>query len=185
MKNKKIWIYLLSTFIPLAIFVIMCMINSYVPFGNIQLNIVDSFTQYPGFILTLKRILCGDNLFYSWGASLGFNIFSSLCYYGASPLNILSIFASINNYPTFISYMTFMRISLLSLSMSFYLQKKGIKNIYVILFSTLYALMGFTSTYYYNYMWIDAIIMLPLVAYGLDKLIDKNSPLVYIISLFL
>lgn len=184
MKNKKIWIYLCSGFIPVIIFIIASLVNSFVPFDNIQLNIYDSFTQYPGFILAIKKAFLGGNLFYSFGGALGFNLFSTLTYYGMSPLNILSLFANSNNYPLFISLMTYIRIILLGLSMCFYLQKKDLKPIYIILFSTLFALMGFTSSYYYNYMWIDGIIMLPIVTYGLDRLIEKNSPGVYIFSLF-
>ena len=185
MKNKKIIMFLLSGFIPLFIFIIASLIEGYVPFGNIQLNIYDSFTQYPGFILALKNALTNGSIFYSWGGCGGFNLFSTLAYYGMGPLNILSIFANANNYSIFITIMTYIRTFALGLTMCLYLQKKNIKPIYIVLFSTLYALMGFTSTYYYNFMWIDGIIMLPLVIYGLDKLIDDNLPALYIIMLFL
>lgn len=185
MNNKKVRTYLLSGLIPLLIFVVCSFIESYVPFGTQQLNIYDSFTQYPGFIMGLKRALIEGNLFYSWGASLGFNFFSSLSYYGMSPLNLLGLLSSPINYTKFIAIMTYIRIFLLGFTMCFYLEKKGLKQVEIILFSTLFALMGFTSTYYYNYMWIDGIIMLPIVIYGLDKLIDKNSPSIYIFSLFL
>ena len=67
--------------------------------------------------------------------------------------------------------------------MCFYLRSKKISNKLVVLFSVIYALMGYTATYYYNYIWIDSIIMLPLVVYGIDKLIETNKPLVYIITL--
>ena len=184
MNNKKVRTYLLSGLIPLLIFVVCSFIESYVPFGTQQLNIYDSFTQYPGFIMGLKRALIEGNLFYSWGASLGFNFFSSLSYYGMSPLNLLGLLSSPINYTKFIAIMTYIRIFLLGFTMCFYLEKKGLKQVEIILFSTLFALMGFTSTYYYNYMWIDGIIMLPIVIYGLDKLIEKNSPSIYIFSLF-
>ena len=185
MKNKKktILIFMASMLIPAAIFFIMAFINGYVPFGNEMLNSYDSFSQYSGMLLEYAKLLRGGNIFYSWGAGLGFNFFGTLTYYGMSPLNLFVLFANPHNYHMFFAIMTYVRFMLLGGSMCFYLSHKEIKPLYIILFSTIYALMGYTSTYYYNYLWIDSIIMLPLVIQGLDKLIEGKSPLFYIVSL--
>lgn len=183
MKNNKILTYLLSGFIPLFIFTFCVFLNKLVPFGDSVLNIYDSFSQYSSMMLGFKNAINNGNIFYSFGAGLGFNIFSSILYYGFSPLNLLHLFSTPTNYPYVFSYITFIRIFLLGLSMSFYLSKKNVKPLNIIMFSTLYSLMGFTSTYYYNFMWIDAIIMLPLVIHGLDKLIDEKKALFYIVTL--
>lgn len=183
MKKKKILVYALSALIPVTIFLIATIINGYLPFGKEMLNAYDSFTQYSGMLLEYKNLLRTGNIFYSWNAGLGFNFFGTLTYYGASPLNLLCVFATPKNYPFFITFMTFLRFALLGITMCFYLEKKGTKPFYIVLFSTIFALMGYTSTYYYNYIWIDSIIMLPLVIHGLEKLINENKPKFYIISL--
>lgn len=169
--------------IPVVIFFVAAWINGYVPFGKEMLNSYDSFSQYSGMLLEYSRLLRGSNIFYSWGAGLGFNFFGTLTYYGMSPLNLFSMFASPHNYHMFFAIMTFVRFALLGGSMCFYLSHKKIKPLYVVLFSTIYALMGYTCTYYYNYIWIDSVIMLPLVIHGLDKILDGKSPLFYIASL--
>ena len=169
--------------IPTAIFLIAAWVNGYVPFGSEMLNSYDSFTQYSGMLLEYSRLLRGGNIFYSWGAGLGFNFFSSLTYYGMSPLNLLSLFATPENYHIFIALMTYARFMLLGGTMCFYLSHKKIKPLYIVMFSTIYALMGYTSTYYYNYIWIDSIIMLPLIIHGLDELIKGKNPLFYIVTL--
>ena len=102
-----------------------------------------------------------------------------------SPLNLLAIFATPQNYPYFIAVMTLIRFSLMSLSMCFYLDNKKIKPLNIIIFSTIYTLMGYSSTYYYNYIWIDSLIMLPLVIHGLDRILDNKSPTFYIFTLTL
>ncbi len=181
--KQKILIYLGAMLIPTAIFFVAAWINGFVPFGKEMLNSYDSFTQYSGMLLEYARLLRGGNILYSWGAGLGFNFFSTLTYYGMSPLNLLSLFASPENYHMFIAIMTYLRFALLGGSMCFYLSHKEIKPLYVVLFSTIYALMGYTSTYYYNYIWIDSIIMLPLVMHGLDRLMEGKSPLFYIAAL--
>lgn len=174
-----------SMFIPLAIFLIGASACGYWPFGENILNIYDSFTQYPGFLLEYKNLLSHGNIFYSWNAGLGFNFLGTFLYYAASPLNILCIFANPQNYPIYAAVMVYLRIALLGGSMCFYLDKRGTEFREIILFSTMYALMGFTSTYYYNYMWMDSVIMLPLVIYGIEKLIAKDAPLFYISTLTL
>lgn len=183
MKKKRVLVYLLSMMIPVAIFFTCALINGYVPFGEEMLNSYDSFTQYSGMLLEYARLIRSGNIFYSWGAGLGFNFLGSIFYYGMSPLNLFSLLASPANYHLFIAFMTFLRFALLGGSMCFYLEHKNIKNPHIVLFSTLYALMGYTCTYYYNYIWIDSVIMLPLVIHGLDRLLDGKSPLFYIASL--
>ncbi|HBA37678.1 MAG TPA: hypothetical protein DCY94_03060 [Firmicutes bacterium] len=183
MKRKKILVYLASALVPVLIFLGCATLNKFLPFGNELLNSYDSFTQYPGILLEYARLIRNGNIFYSWGAGLGFNFFGTITYYGMSPLNLLSLLANPENYHMFIALMTLLRFGLLGLSMCFYLDHKKIKPLYVVLFSTTYALMGYTATYYYNYIWIDSIIMLPIVIYGLDKLIEGKSPCAYIFSL--
>lgn len=181
--KKKYIIYLLSALLPVLIFLTCTIINGFVPFGKELLNSFDAFEQYSGMLLEYSRLLKEGNIFYSWGAGLGFNFLGSLFYYGMSPLNLLAIFATPKNFHMFFAIMTFLRFSLLGLSMAFYLDSKKTKPTTTVLFSVVYSLMGFTSTYFYNYIWIDSIIILPLVIYSLDKLIDENKCVLYTIIL--
>ncbi len=184
-KKKKILVYVASMIVPLSIFFVAAWINGFVPFGKEMLNSYDSFSQYPGMLLEYARLLRGGNIFYSWGAGLGFNFLGTLTYYGMSPLNLFSLLANPQNYHIFIAIMTYVRFMLLGGTMCFYLSHKKIPAFYIILFSTIYALMGYTSTYYYNYIWIDSVIMLPLVIHGLDRLLEGKSPLFYMVTLTL
>lgn len=183
MKKKKILIYLTAAIIPPLIFLLCSALNGYLPFGEELLNAYDSFTQYPGLLLDYMRNLKDGNIFFSLKGALGYNLFGTATYYAFSPLNLLALFANSNNYPYFIAIMTYLRFSLLGLTMCFYLDHKNYSPSQVILWSIVYALMGFTGAYYYNYIWIDSIIMLPLVIHGLDKLLEKNLPTFYIVTL--
>ena len=80
----------------------------------------------------------------------------------------------------------YLRIGLSGLTMAIYLNnQKNKKDIWVITFSVIFALMGFLSGYYYNFMWIDSIIMLPLILLGIDKLVNDKKVFLYIFSLTL
>ena len=183
---KKNWfIHLISGLIPLSIFILYTYINKLIPFGEQILNIYDSFTQYPGMLLELKNSLLTGNFFYTFHAGLGFNLLGTLSYYAASPLNILSVFATSTNYPYFSMIMIYIRFFLLGFVSSFYFKNKTDNKLYITLFSTIYALMGYTVTYYYNYIWMDCVILLPLVILGLENLLNDKKPTLYIISLTL
>ncbi len=182
-KSKKWLIYLVSALIPVLIFFICACINKYYPYGDKYLSVSDAYFQYPGFLLEYARLLKSGNIFFSWHGALGFNFFSSLTYYGMSPLNLICLFANPDNYLNYATLMVYIRFALMGLTMCFYLDKKGNKPLYTIVFSILYSLIGFTSTYYYNYLWMDSIMMLPLVIHGIDNLIEKKTPTFYIVTL--
>ena len=184
-KKEKIITYLLSGLIPVVIFIIAMILNKCYPFGDKLLNIYDSKNQYSSILLTAVRGIKSGNLFYTMNAGLGLNLYGMTTYYTTGILNIFALFANETNYDIYSTIMILVRFMCLGLSMCFYLQKKNLKPIYTIILSVSYALMGFTSTYYYNFIWIDSIILLPLVIYGLEKLIKENKPLFYIITLSL
>lgn len=45
----------------------------------------------------------------------------------------------------------------------------------------MYALMGYVVMYYLNIMWLDGVILLPLVLIGVEKLIKKRKKHFYCI----
>ncbi|MEG0615478.1 MAG: YfhO family protein, partial [Oscillospiraceae bacterium] len=51
------------------------------------------------------------------------------------------------------------------------------------IFSTLYSLMSYAVVQLMNPMWLDGLVFLPLIAYGVEKLVDEKKKLRYIIPL--
>ena len=56
-------------------------------------------------------------------------------------------------------------------------------NLWSVVFSVIYALIGYIVVFYDNVFWLDGVIMLPLILVGINKIIDKKSALFYVISL--
>ena len=72
----------------------------------------------------------------------------------------------------FMSYLVILRIGLMGLTFSIYLRKTfGKADPAVILFSTCYALSGYLAAYNWNVMWLDAMLLLPLIALGIEQII--------------
>ena len=62
---------------------------------------------------------------------------------------------------------------------------KDKKDIYLLVFSTAYALSLYNIGNYFQIMWLDNMFLAPLILLGIDKIIDSKKPLLYGISLFL
>ena len=182
---KKMLFYILSFFIPIFLLLIISFFNDFFPFGDYSLNVYDGSMQHPGFLNYFKEVLLGNNsLFYSFKGALGYNFFATFIYYLASPLNIFSIFFKIEYLTIFYSILVYIKIGLCGLT-CFLLLNYFNKRKQNIIFSTIYALIGYNLVYFSNYMWIDCVIMTPLVILGIEKLINDNKKLFYVISLTL
>jgi uncharacterized membrane protein YfhO len=141
---KRFKTHIISGLIPLIIFFICASINKYIPFWKELLNSYDSYTQYPGLLLEYARNIKSGYIFYSWNAGLGFNFLGTITYYCLSPLNLVSLLANPNNYPYIIAILTYLRFFLLGFTESIYLKHKKVNNLWTIILSTTYSLMGYT-----------------------------------------
>ncbi len=177
---KKYLFALLSICVPLIIIGLFLFIKNIYPFGEYTPRIFDSYYQYTGLFLSIK-----DFSFYSFGAGLGFNYFATATYYLLSPINFLFLFSDIFNIDLLFTIVYMIKIGLAGLFMYIllYYEKKKEKSAF--LFSIIYALAGFITSYHYNIMWLDSIYLLPLVILGLNLLIKKHQIILYIITLSL
>ncbi len=147
---------------------------------------VDCYHQYAPFLVAFRdKILSGDSLFYSWNDGLGQEYYAAYANYTASPLNILAIFATAKTIPVFIGILTCIRAGLASVFMTMFLSandNKRIDNVTVV-FASAYALCGWYISYFWNIMWCDAVVLLPLVMLGLRRLLLDRRIDLYAISL--
>lgn len=180
--NKNIINYLIVFIIPIAIFSICLAINKITPFGDFLITRYDSKLQYPAFFIGLKNFH-----FFSMNLGFGFNFLGTFLYYLVNPLNQLIHFFDIYKYTTFYYLLISIKLGLCSTSFLFFIKRafKNYNNTFAITFSIIYALIGFSSSYYYNVFWLDGMIFMPLVLHGINKIINGSSPLFYIITLSL
>jgi len=175
---------LLKTFFTtLLILLIVFIIFGIYPFGDKTIIVIDSNTQYVSFISYLKSIFLGNNDFkYLFSSSLGSNFIPLLGYYLMSPLNLLVVLFKLENIKLFMTLSIIIKICLCSVTMEYFLNKK-FKSNNTHLFSISYALMAYNIVYMYHLMWLDSVIMFPLVILGIDYIFKEKSILLYIISL--
>ena len=181
MKKKKTLLITLSFLIPLFVYTLVFFINGLLTKKTVASG--DMLAQYYPLFSYLKGIFNGTNsIFYSYTKGLGGTMFGTIFYYMSSPLNILLVFVKSENIIYFIPYLIILKLSLCGLTMYLYMRKKFQKDSFGLLtFSLCYSFMGYNLNYFINIMWIDVVIMTPLVIMGLDKIIEDKSPVQYII----
>lgn len=172
---------------PALILYIAFTINGAGLFGFRSVLVGDMYNQYANFYSLYKSILSsGDfsQLLYSWKLGLGGGFLGIFAYYLASPLSVLVLLFPKSDMQDFMMTLLLIKVALSSLTFNIfikYIYKKI--NLYTLFFSTMYALMGYVVMYYLNIMWLDGVILLPLILIGVEKLIKEKKKVFFIVLL--
>ena len=190
-RSKKITLLVSSFLIPIIIVGIHLIymeikFPGYFNSGE-NLLLADMSSQYNSLFSYIQDVFLGSSsIFYSFSKSIGGNMASTIGYYLGSPLNIFYVFFSKESIPlcTFILYL--LRIGLCGMFMNIFLTKRLKRNTWTtIIFSCFYALSAYTVNYYFNSMWLDVVLLAPLIMYGINLIIEKKKILLYTITLSL
>ena len=183
--KSKPFNYVLAFILPILIlFIVMCFKGVF--FNGEKLAFGDMQAQYMHMLVYFKNIILGkESIFYSITKGLGGDMFSTVTYYMISPLNFIVLLFKTQNIMNAIYLIILIKFGLSSLTMYTYLSKKNPdKKNMAIIFSLCYSLMAYTVNNYFCIMWFDAIYMLPLILLGIDNIVDKKNPKLYIFTLF-
>lgn len=178
-------ISLLAFLVPAIVMLILFIIRGIYPFGDRSFLFSDMYHQYMPFLSEfVHKIKAGEGLSYSYNVGIGSNFLALYVYYLASPLNWFVFLLPENLIMEFMSYLVILRIGLMGLTFSIYLRKAfGKADQAVLLFSTCYALSGYLAAYNWNVMWLDCLILLPLILLGLENLVKEGKWVVYTVTL--
>lgn len=161
--------------------------NGIFPFGDESFMHSDMYHQYVPFLEEfLRKVKGGEPLFYSWNVGMGSNYLALYVYYSASPLNWLMLLVPSACLIEFMSYMVVFKIGLCGFTFAYFLKEKfGTKNYTVLFFSVFYAMSGFVAAYNWNVMWMDCLVLAPLILLGLERLVKTGKSALYCVTLAL
>lgn len=184
-KKKKLIIWGLSFLIPIIIMLIAYVVIGVFPFGNKSVLIMDASGQYVDIFAKYRDIIVNfKSVFYSWSKGLGGDVYSMFGYYAMSPLSLTLILVPIKFLTEGILALTLLKIGLCGLTFNYYLNKSFNKHdISTAIFSTIYALVAYNIVYSLSLMWIDGVIILPLLVLGIERFIKENKKMLLILSL--
>ncbi len=149
------------------------------PFGDMHMlaGDYDLAYQYANLLTWFQNVLLGDaNLMYSQGKSLGGNMFVTYSYYVASPLNLLLGLFPRGDIEDFYFFVRLLRTALCGLTMALFLSKRfgSLARPTAFALALSYALCQYNLIQAANIMWLDAPILIPLVALGVWHFVKKG-----------
>ena len=186
--------YIIAAFLfPALIMLGAYLIFGVFPVGDMSVLVLDLNGQYVYYHENLWDVCHGNGSFFiSWSRNLSGELMGIYAYYLASPFTMIIMLLP----------RTFMANSLLimqlckvgSAGLVFYLYVRRLltngyrtekSNITInsLIFSTLYALMAYMVVQLMDPMWLDGLILLPIICYGIEQLIEEGRKLWVIIPL--
>lgn len=184
--SKYNYSYLIWAFlIPAVIMLLIYIRKNVYPFGESSVLVLDLNGQYVQFFAALRAALHGDaSLLYSFGRSLGGEFLGIYAYYLASPFSfIVALFPEKNILEALLTIFV-LKCGSAGLTFGIFMHNSQRCNkTLTVALSTLYALCAYSVVMQHNTMWIDGLIILPLLALGVERIIKYKKPLLYVISL--
>lgn len=167
MRNLKYKYYIYAFLLPLFCQLASYAVGGFFPFGGKTVLVWDMEIQYISFFSWMNQVIKRqsiDSLLYSFSLSFGGSTAGLLGYYLMSPFNILLIPFSTKWLPVGVQIVAMLKICCCGLTMYHYLNRRFQKECFgAVLFSGMYALMGYTVTQQSNIMWLDGVMLLPVL----------------------
>lgn len=180
--------YLIGAFIiPVIIMEMIAVMMKVQPFGSESFLIVDALHQYlPFFADYHEKLRSAEGLFYSFHGGLGYNFLGLWAYYLASPLNLIIVLFPKTMLNMVLSHLYIVKIALCCFTGAYYFRKRRGKDEFsIIVFGMAYGFSSYIIGYSWNIMWLEVMILLPVIFYGMDRLIQKRDGRLYCFALFL
>ena len=180
-KHKDLLLYIASGLIPFCVMAVCFALLKVAPFGDRSILLFDSSIQYLDFAAYLKTVFSGENdLLYTFSKNLGGEMVSLFAYYLFSPFSLLFAFGTIQQLPVVFTLVVALKMSACGVTFFYGASHRfGCKGSHLI-FSTVYALMAYNALFGWNIMWMDGVLILPLLALGLERLWQGGKPWLYI-----
>ncbi len=182
-KNKK---YLLLCFaVPALIMLCMYLCFQVYPIGESSVLVLDLNGQYVYFFEGLRDIIYGEgSLLYSFSRSLGGEFIGIFAYYLSSPFSLIVALFPKSMITEALLIMFLLKVGSCGLTFGIYVEATRKRNrVATVIFATMYALCGYAVVMQHNTMWIDNLILLPMIMLGIENLIKYGKYRLYIICL--
>ena len=187
---KKVYpvIYILSFFVPVIIAALAYFNIQIYPGSSNTLLIYDMKNElFPTYAYLSNPGPGYDSIFHTMSGALGANFLARIAH-DLSLFDIIYIFVPVTDLPDAIYFLTMFKIGLCGLCMSVFLTSRHSKDtgsLCIIFLSSCYALMSYIFIYALWPLWMDLVMLFPLLALTVEKIIAGKKTLAFIIFLSL
>ena len=181
-RHYYIWMSALLSFCAIAI----CYTSLGVyPFGEKSVMIIDMHHQYSAFFsLMREKVLSFGSMTYSDSVGMGSGFIPLVAYYLCSPFNLIALIFPRSHLTEAIALIEVLKITSAGATFAIFCRGVFKKDDYgTVAVSVAYALNAYFIAYSWDVMWLDCLVLLPLIVYGLEKVMNGKSPLLYCITL--
>lgn len=181
----RIACYGLAPLLPCIIVLASFWLIGIYPFGEETVSIWDLQISYTYFFDWFKHCLQGDgNIFYSFGKSLGGSMFATFTGMCLSPVAWLSVLFPGDNPIDYVTFSIVLKFALAGFTSFLYLDHRfELPYVFSLCLSVCYSMMLFMTTQSANPMWMEVVVLLPLVMYGIYRLVHQGKCVLLFIAL--
>ena len=179
---------LLAGCVVLAMFFCVLVIARITPFGDNTFLMYDMKRQYVDYYSYLKSIFAGNNnLLYSFSTTLGAGMVGFEVYYLSSPFLLILVLFPQAYIPLGVTFIIGIKLALAAVIMSLFIQRTfGPEHKLIAAFGAIsWSFSSFLFAHSMNMMWMDVIILFPLIIWALEELLERCNRIFYIIVLAL
>ena len=175
LKTALFWAACLA--LPVMVLVVLSIWGGVYPFGPESFLTEDLKYQYIDFFTWFRHVLTGEaNVFYSFAQGMGSNTWGLYSYYLASPFNLIILLFDEAHLTLAIYVIVALKLACMNTAMAWYLRRRfTLQRTWALALALCYTWSTWTATNLRNPLWLDALILLPLMAWGCRQLLRKGS----------
>lgn len=189
MKNKisdKQWFAPLAVFSAVgALYMLYYALRGFYPFGERSIAWCDMEQQFLPLMMEVRNaVLEGGSVLLGKGGG-GMNFWGVFLFFVSSPFVLLSLLVSEDKIIYFVNLLTVLKACLCGVSAQFYFQRMFPKmsRSFGVLMSIMYAFSGCIMMYYQNNMWLELMMLFPLLLLSMFRLCEKGKWGAYVLCL--
>ncbi|MDO4183092.1 MAG: YfhO family protein [Coriobacteriia bacterium] len=162
--------------VPIALLCVFCAVCNVYPFGENSFLAADLQIQYVDFFAWFQGVLAGTtDLLYVPNQGLGNGSWGMVGYYLSSPFNVLLLLFDADHITLFVFVSTALKLGCIQLATTHYLRKRfNLGYVPAAVLAAGFTLCLWNLTNMRNLIWLDAVIVLPLMAWGAYCLVNHG-----------
>ncbi len=179
--------YFLAFFLPVVLIYIAYALFGIYPFGDYSVLCLDLNGQYIYYFEAIRDAFHGDgSILYNWSRNLSGGYQGVIGYYLASPFTLLVVLLPRKMILGAMLIMILSKLGAASVTFSYYVQKsKNLSPMLSVILGTMFGMCAYGIIQTIDPMWLDGLVFLPLIALGIEYLIDDGRKINFIVPLAL
>lgn len=176
-KNKTAVKPLIALIASGGLYLIYFAVFGFYPFGERSIAWCDMEQQYVPILMELRNALKGDGSILLGQGGAGLNFWGVFLFFVSSPVGFLSVFVSQAEMLHFVNILTIIKLALSACAAELFFTKMftRLSGILSVPLAVMYSFSGYVMMYYQNNMWLDMMILFPILLISLIRLAEDGK----------